>query len=137
MASRFYRIGAGATDSPGEIVTLLANVLASGNYMTFLTGSPGSSYLVPASQTLRITRIRAYTNTASQGMAIGYGDTAVAQGASSPTNFVRISDYLGVTAAYTPYFYDGFWAVPTGKYPCLLSEQGLSYVEISGFVYAA
>lgn len=103
---------------PSDIKSLYYPVGTGDRYRTLKDG--GSDYQVPVG---KVFVILGYTsasgNASSQNDTIGYGDTAVSDSASAPTNF--IGPGLGIQAgAYsnTPNGRDIVFKVPAGKYPC-------------------
>jgi len=120
MSIRGFRIGIGATDTIGDIVSAYSYIASNGQYET-LESPVGTDYQVTAGKTLYITRL-VYFVSSSDAITIqefGYADDAVAEGAAAPsTNKVALIDggIRGGGNATGPTTLDVFFEVPAGKY---------------------
>jgi len=136
MATRVFKLGAAATDTPGDLVAIISTPGASSKYMT-AEAPLGTDYSVPASKTLYITRIGILVDGAGNAAYFGYGDDGVASGAAAPTNWKQLSNKLSSDLAGRVVYHDVAFTVPTGKFPCFLSDASGNtvYCAAYGIVY--
>ena len=126
MAIQAFRVGAGGTDTPSDVKTGFVLVASASNYMTF--ESPiGTDVVVTAGKTLYITKLRAIQSI-GDNWGIGYGDDGVAAGAAAPTNFVSLVTNL--EANVVDHEFEMIIKIPTGKYPCILTQAGAADVKV-------
>ena len=115
-----------ATKSNPVFVSLQANLAsdaANPRYMT-MEEPVGTDYQVPSGKELYILKIFYANSTANVYLNWGYGDTAVAEGISAPTNATLVlgsavatgSSFLA-TAATTTYEFKVYAKIPASKYP--------------------
>lgn len=115
MATSFRAVGADG----GTPKMIFATTGAVDNYMTF--ESPvGTDYSVPVGKTFKVTRLFVF---AAYGIALGYADDGVADGAAAPTTPVYLigSATIGVVPVYTAIGptngIDIYFEIPADKYP--------------------
>ena len=122
MATRLYKAGSAATDTPGDVIQLAVNLTES-QYMT-AEAPVGTDYPVTAGKTLYITKLIWKSDGAGATFGIGYGDDGVAAGASAPTTPVNRTSSLvfACAAADTTYSEDVFIPIPAEKYPYIYTS---------------
>lgn len=100
-----YQAGGVEVHSSNDIVALTSstNTVDAGNYDT-LESPRGTDYQVPAGTTFVVTLL-----TASGTGDIGYGDDAVSDSASPPTNAVTVCTFIGSGEVWCP--------IPSDKFP--------------------
>ena len=88
----------------------------------------GTYYAVPAGKIFKITKILYVARLADCDVGVSYGDNAVAEGITAPTNEKHViglgtSKYYQLirpTNANVLYSLDIYAEIPEGKYPCLV-----------------
>lgn len=134
MSLLAYRTGKTVHADATEVKSLSAEVSTSTRYSTL--GLPaGTAYQVAAAKIFYITRLLSIYTTANGGFKIGYGDTAVTDSAAAPTNFVALTPFIPYATATIPVDVSLALKVPTGKYPCILSNgaAAAAYAVVEGY----
>jgi len=129
-----YKLGAYKQDTSAANCYQAGTVLSGANLYSTLERPDGVNLsAVPAGKTWYLTRIMVAGGTAGTYAEIGYGDSAVHNSVSAPTNAQKLSRVIGVAAADTIVDKDIFIAIPAGKYPFIFATGSMrvhvEYVE--------
>lgn len=92
----------------------------------------GTDYQVTTGKTLYLSLAIPIASTADTGFYLGYGDDAVNNSATPPTNAVQLMDLISVHNAYTPYEVPIFATIPADKYPYGYCAGGTLQVHVLG-----
>lgn len=133
-----FTAGSYGSDLPDGIRSLLAETSAA-NLFTTLQSPEGTNYQVPAGKTFFITKI-IWTGTAiGNAVVIGYGDSAVVNSATPPTNPQNVTgSTIGVfkiRVANEVLRENLMIAIPVGKFPFIKSIGGAVSVQIEGIEF--
>ena len=126
MVTLFRSVGATAGVPKGLCVPILN---PDGRYST-LECPMGTDYQVPAGKTFKITKVIFVMPLTGDAFDIGYGDDAVENSTTPPTNYVRVLasgatytlSFLYAAAGGTVYVFDVYGEIPAGKFPCVQSK---------------
>lgn len=139
MALNYYRFGTNqyATDTPSNVITLFFNGnITANNFQTLYkqdgSGSLGVNYQVTAGKTFYC--FRQFVAVQSTGVAfqIMYGDTAVNNSASGPTNTRFVTPLMPIAAStYTELNF--MFTVPATKYIAYQSATANVQLMVLGF----
>jgi hypothetical protein len=132
MPVRAFKSGFGSTDTPGEVIALYAETTASAQHSTFRSDSTPTYYQVPAGKTFYITRIIHVNDAATGSSVFGYGDTAVNNDTTAPTNVKQKTKGFKVEVANREQVIDCFIPIPTGKYPYFKSSGNAGGAQVFG-----
>lgn len=132
MAATLIRIGALATDDPTIIKTFGAQASAASRYDRF-QAPIGTAYQVTAGKTLHIVKLVFFNNTIGTYIQISYGDNAISDAVTVPTNNKFITQLLANPGANLPQQLDVDLQIPASKYPHLYAAGAFGVVQAWGF----
>jgi len=115
MSIRAFRTGFQTTDTGADVITLYSDGACTLNQFTTMKRN-GAAYQVTAGKTLYIGKLILSANGANAGAQFVYGDNAVANSASAPTNSVTISAPILNATANVAVAYDVSFIIPATKY---------------------
>lgn len=130
-----FSTGSYGSDLPEGIRSLSAETSAANRFDT-LQSPEGTNYQVPAGKTFFISRI-IWTGTAlGNAVVIGFGDNAVSDSVTAPTNAQNLTPstigVFRVTVANQVQSENLLIAIPAGKFPFIKSIGGAVAVQIEG-----
>jgi len=136
MAIQAFKLGAVAQDSLNGVRSGFAT-FASDNFEKYYTvrSQSGTAFQVSTGSTTHFTQIVYMNGSATGGLSfeIGYGDTAVAEGTGTPTNWTVLTSRFGQNAnAEEPVEFKLIIRIPSAKYPCIHQYTGLTRVTLFG-----
>lgn len=126
------RFGTLAKNEFSNVVMLKRN--GNGGKYDVLEDHEGNDYQVPDGSTLLIGKIDYCCSTAGEDFRIIYGDNAVTNSTTAPTNDVKITKNITVQTADREFEIEIFGIVPENKYPHLKSSANQVRVQVFGFL---
>ena len=139
MTTRAYRAGCFSTDTPSDIIALSGAGAGAGHYSTLnraLGSGALASYQVTAGKTFYVTKIIFTPTTSTADVNLGYGDNAVTDSASAPTNgLTQIPNGViaGTTANQKVEYDIHVPLAPSGKYPYYKNDGATGAMLVFGY----
>lgn len=133
---RYYKLGAGESQQPGDFKCLTNSQqdIGSSRYDTLETPR-GTDYQVPTGKTFWITKVIGGTTDGAAGVAgvaIGYGNSGVANSVAAPTNSFVMAEIDHRFGGELLVNIDVLIPIPAGNYPWVQSRNAASNWTIFG-----